>query len=175
MIWIFFLLKIRFVSWEKQFIEYSTIFGVTFNLSHSKAGNFEWKLALNLGERVPQFRERWRVHSFLSKNDITLSECVHRFKEPILRCSCLERQRMRSHFDERLSDRSKIERSNTYSIGLWNTSERFLSGYRKAQNAFYLNIERFLNRKKAFCNNIERQRMDSSRLGNILLLDERIH
>ncbi len=82
---------------------------------------------------------------------------------------------MRSDFDERLSDRSKIERSNTYSIGLWNTSERFLSGYRKAQNAFYLNIERFLNRKKAFCNNIERQRMDSFRLGNILLLDERIH
>jgi hypothetical protein len=68
---------------------------------------------------------------------------------------------MRSHFDERLSDRSKTERSNTYSIGLW--------------NAFYLDIERFLNRKKPFCNNIEWQRMGSSRLRNILSLDERIH
>ncbi len=123
-------LKIRFVSWEVQLIECSTIFGVTFNMSHSKAGNFESKLALNLGERVPQFRQRCRVHSFLSKNVITLAECVHRFKEPILRCSCLELQRMRSHFDERLSDCSKTERSNTYSIGLWNTSERFLSRYR---------------------------------------------
>jgi predicted metal-binding transcription factor (methanogenesis marker protein 9) len=34
---------------------------------------------------------------------------------------------MRSDFDERLSDRSKTERPNTYSIGLWNSSERFLS------------------------------------------------
>ncbi len=127
-IWIFFL-KIRFASWEVQLIECSTIFGVIFNLSYSKAGNFESKLALNLGQSVPQFRDRWRVHSFLSKNDITLSECVHRVKEPILRCSCIERQRMRSHFDERLSDRSKTQQSNAYSIGLWNSSERFLSRY----------------------------------------------
>jgi hypothetical protein len=64
---------------------------------------------------------------------------------------------MRSHFDERLSDRSTTERSNTYYIGLWNSSERFL------------------NRKKALCNNIERQRTGSFKLGNILFLDEPIH
>jgi hypothetical protein len=39
-------------------MEYSTSFAVTFNLSHSNAGSFESKLALTLGERVPQFRER---------------------------------------------------------------------------------------------------------------------
>ena len=54
-------------------MEYSTIFGVTFDLPCSKAVNFESKLALNSYESVPQFRERQRIHSFLSKNDVILS------------------------------------------------------------------------------------------------------
>jgi hypothetical protein len=56
-----------------------------------------------------------------------------------------------------------------------NGETRILLIYETVQNAFYLHIERFLNRKKELCNNIERQRTDSFKLGNILFFDERIH
>ena len=56
-----------------QLIESSAIFGVTINVSCTRAVNFESKLTLNSDESVQQFRERRRIHSFLSKNDVRLS------------------------------------------------------------------------------------------------------
>ncbi len=68
-----FFLKIRIASWGVQLVGCSTIFGVTFDLSCSKAVNFGSKLALNSDESIPKFRERQRIHSFLSKDDVILS------------------------------------------------------------------------------------------------------
>ena len=56
-----------------QLIEGSAIWGVTISVSYPRAVNFESKLTLNSDESFQQFRERRRIHSFLSKNDIRLS------------------------------------------------------------------------------------------------------
>ena len=57
-------------------------------------------------------------------------ECVHQFKESILKCFSRERQRKRSHFDGIFFWPFQKERTETHSISLWNGSERFLSRWR---------------------------------------------
>jgi hypothetical protein len=65
--------KITVASPKGQLIGGSAIFGVTINVSRTRAVRFESKLTFNSDESVQQFRERRRIHSFLSKNDIRLS------------------------------------------------------------------------------------------------------
>ena len=91
--------KITAVSSRVQLIEGSAIFGITINVYCLRAANFESKLTLNSDESFEQFRERRRIHSFLSKNDVVQLERDLQFEESILRYSSSERQRKRSHID----------------------------------------------------------------------------
>ena len=122
-------LEIRTVSCGIQLNEDSAIFGISCNVSCSRAVNFESKLMLNS------------------------DESVHQFKESILRCFSGKRQRKLSDFDGILS--WPVQKKNGVKI------IPLVNG--TVQNVFYSNDERFLTRKKAFHNSLERQRMRSYR------------
>ena len=84
------------------------------------------KLIFQFLESSRQFGERQRIRSFLYRNDVRCLECVHQFKESILRCFSRERQRKQSHFDGILFWPFQKEQTETHSICLWNGPERFL-------------------------------------------------
>jgi len=125
--------KITAVSSRVQLIEGSAIFGITINVYCLRAANFESKLTLNSDESFQQFRERRRIHSFLSKNDVRLSG---------MRSSV-----QRIHSLENVKERDLILMESFFDRSKKNGQRPILLVYGTVQNAFYLDEERFLNRE----------------------------